>query len=94
MQTDIEVAHPDVFFYDFYGTCDNPIPEDKGMYLSEPMAASTLRKNQPLSDNRTGILTQATPNLGPIVSTSPESFFWQRADAPVALGDDPRRWRH
>ncbi|KAI1467582.1 putative cellobiose dehydrogenase [Daldinia caldariorum] len=51
--TDIEVAHPDVVFYDFYGAYRNPIASDTEIYLK----------------NRTGILTQAAPNLGPI--------FWE-----------------
>lgn len=45
VQTDIEVAHPDVVFYDFYGAWDNPIPEDKDMYLSEHMTGLELHKN-------------------------------------------------
>ncbi|KAI1800067.1 putative cellobiose dehydrogenase [Daldinia bambusicola] len=51
--TDIEVAHPEVVFYDFYGAYRNPILNDTQIYL----------------ENRTGILTQAAPNLGPI--------FWE-----------------
>ncbi|KAI0011650.1 putative cellobiose dehydrogenase [Xylariaceae sp. FL0662B] len=51
--TDIEVAHPDVIFYNFYGAWDEPIISDTELYLT----------------NRTGILTQAAPNLGPI--------FWE-----------------
>ena len=42
VQTDIKVAHPDVVFYDFYGAWDNPIPEDKDLYLSEQMAQPRL----------------------------------------------------
>ncbi|KAI1343501.1 putative cellobiose dehydrogenase [Xylariaceae sp. FL0016] len=48
--TDIEVAHPDVVFYDFYGAWDKPILNDTDVYLAK----------------RTGILAQAAPNLGPI----------------------------
>ncbi|KAI1421789.1 cellobiose dehydrogenase [Xylaria sp. FL1777] len=51
--TDIEVAHPSVVFYDFYGAWDKPILSDTQAYIA----------------NRTGILTQAAPNLGPI--------FWE-----------------
>ncbi|RWA05321.1 hypothetical protein EKO27_g9788 [Xylaria grammica] len=54
--TDIEVAHPSVVFYDFYGAWNKPI-------LSDTEAA-----NAP-EENRTGILAQAAPNLGPI--------FWE-----------------
>ncbi|KAI1506028.1 cellobiose dehydrogenase [Biscogniauxia marginata] len=51
--TDIEIAHPDIVFYDFYGAWDEPILSDTEIYLK----------------NRTGILAQAAPNLGPI--------FWE-----------------
>ncbi|KAL7627901.1 hypothetical protein AAE478_002096 [Parahypoxylon ruwenzoriense] len=51
--TDIEIAHPDVVFYDFYGAWSKPIINDTEKYL----------------ENRTGILAQAAPNLGPI--------FWE-----------------
>jgi cellobiose dehydrogenase (acceptor) len=34
-QTDIEIAHPDVVFYDYYGAWNNPIAEDKEKYLCE-----------------------------------------------------------
>ncbi|KAI0394499.1 cellobiose dehydrogenase [Xylariaceae sp. FL0594] len=51
--TDIEVSHPNVVFYDFYGAYTKPIVNDTKLYL----------------ENRTGILTQAAPNLGPI--------FWE-----------------
>jgi len=34
-QTDVEISHPDVVFYDYYGAWKNPIPEDKEKYLSE-----------------------------------------------------------
>ncbi|KAK7934730.1 hypothetical protein PG985_000225 [Apiospora marii] len=51
--TDIEIAHPEVVFYDFYAAWDTPNADDKAQYL----------------ENRTGILTQAAPNLGPI--------FWE-----------------
>ncbi|KAI5868206.1 putative cellobiose dehydrogenase [Durotheca rogersii] len=51
--TDIEVSHPEVVFYDFYGAWSKPILSDTEKYL----------------ENRTGILAQAAPNLGPI--------FWE-----------------
>ncbi|KAI0852835.1 putative cellobiose dehydrogenase [Daldinia vernicosa] len=51
--TDIEIAHPDVVFYDFYAAYSKPILNDTEIYLQ----------------NRTGILAQAAPNLGPI--------FWE-----------------
>lgn len=49
---DTIITHPDVVFYDFYAAWDNPISLDKDAYL----------------DNRTRILTQAAPNIGPMVS--------------------------
>lgn len=48
--TDIEISHPDVVFYDYYGAWNSPIPDDKAVYLA----------------NRTGPLAQAAPNIGPI----------------------------
>ncbi|KAK4140930.1 cellobiose dehydrogenase [Dichotomopilus funicola] len=48
--TDVEIAHPDVVFYDYYGAWDEPIVEDTETYLA----------------NRTGPLAQAAPNIGPI----------------------------
>lgn len=48
--TDIQIAHPDIVFYDFYAAYDEPIASDAEAYLK----------------NRTGILTQVAPNLGPI----------------------------
>ena len=47
------IRHPNVTFYDFYAAYMNPITADKDAYLN----------------NRTGILTQSAPNIGPI--------FWQ-----------------
>ena len=35
VQTDIEVAHPEVVFYDFYAAWDKPIANDKAQYLGE-----------------------------------------------------------
>ncbi|KAH7121263.1 hypothetical protein B0J11DRAFT_616620 [Dendryphion nanum] len=51
--TDIQVAHPDVVFYDFYAAWDEPTPTDAEKYLKD----------------RSGILAQVAPNLGPM--------FWQ-----------------
>ncbi|KAI0134670.1 cellobiose dehydrogenase [Xylariales sp. AK1849] len=50
LNTDVYVTHPDVVFYDFYAAYTDPIPGDKEKYLT----------------NRTGILTQAAPNIGPM----------------------------
>lgn len=41
-KTDIEIAHPDVVFYDYYAAWNKPIPEDKDQYLSK--AYSPLQK--------------------------------------------------
>ncbi|KAF2745352.1 GMC oxidoreductase [Sporormia fimetaria CBS 119925] len=51
--TDIQIAHPDIVFYDFYEAWDEPIQADVDEYLK----------------NRSGILAQVAPNLGPM--------FWQ-----------------
>lgn len=51
MNTDTIVTHPDVVFYDFYAAWTDPIVADKDAYLK----------------NRTHILTQAAPNIGPMV---------------------------
>lgn len=48
--TDTVIAHPDVVFYDFYEAYDDPIPADRDAYL----------------DDRSGILAQAAPNIGPV----------------------------
>ncbi|KAH9908303.1 fungal cellulose binding domain-containing protein [Xylariomycetidae sp. FL2044] len=48
--TDTVISHPDVVFYDFYEAYDDPNITDVNMYL----------------DSRTGILTQAAPNIGPM----------------------------
>ncbi|ORY65545.1 cellobiose dehydrogenase [Pseudomassariella vexata] len=50
LNTDVYVTHPDFVFYDFYGAWTDPIPSDKEKYLT----------------NRTGIFTQAAPNIGPM----------------------------
>ncbi|TPX15813.1 uncharacterized protein E0L32_000147 [Thyridium curvatum] len=48
--TDTQISHPDVVFYDFYEAWDAPNTTDKEMYL----------------DKRSGILAQAAPNIGPL----------------------------
>lgn len=48
--TDTVISHPDVVFYDFYEAFTDPIAADKNAYLN----------------GRTGILTQAAPNIGPM----------------------------
>ncbi|KAI2638902.1 hypothetical protein GGS26DRAFT_602501 [Hypomontagnella submonticulosa] len=50
VNTDTYFTHPSVVFYDFYEAWTSPIPEDKSKYLA----------------NRTGILAQAAPNIGPV----------------------------
>lgn len=50
VNTDTVITHPDVLFYDFYEAYDDPIDNDVNTYLS----------------SRSGILTQAAPNIGPI----------------------------
>ncbi|KAK0701518.1 hypothetical protein B0T21DRAFT_300280 [Apiosordaria backusii] len=51
LNTDLILTHPDVVFYDFYEAWTTPNDGDKERYLN----------------NRTGILTQAAPNIGPMV---------------------------
>ncbi|KAH8887786.1 hypothetical protein GQ53DRAFT_872520 [Thozetella sp. PMI_491] len=51
LNTDLIIAHPNVSFYDFYAAWDKPIESDKDSYLQ----------------NRTGILAQAAPNIGPMI---------------------------
>lgn len=48
--TDTVIEHPNVTFYDFYEAFDTPIAADKDKYLSQ----------------RSGILAQAAPNIGPM----------------------------
>ncbi|KAI2606095.1 uncharacterized protein GGS25DRAFT_373452 [Hypoxylon fragiforme] len=50
VNTDTYFTHPDVVFYDFYEAWTTPIADDKQKYLV----------------NRTGILAQAAPNIGPV----------------------------
>ena len=54
LNTDLIVSHPNVSFYDFYAAWNNPNEGDKATYLL----------------GRSGILAQAAPNIGPMVS------FW------------------
>ncbi|KAF5861547.1 hypothetical protein ETB97_012796 [Aspergillus alliaceus] len=51
VNTDVVITHPDVVNYDFKAAYKTPIESDKQSYLS----------------NRTGILAQAAPNIGPII---------------------------
>ena len=51
LNTDLIVTHPDVVFYDFYEAWNTPNEGDKSAYLQ----------------NRSGILAQAAPNIGPLV---------------------------
>ncbi|KAI5860128.1 hypothetical protein GGS23DRAFT_250254 [Durotheca rogersii] len=50
VNTDTYFTHPDVVFYDFYEAWATPIVSDKQRYLA----------------NRTGILAQSAPNIGPV----------------------------
>ncbi|EAA28998.1 cellobiose dehydrogenase [Neurospora crassa OR74A] len=51
LNTDLIITHPDVVFYDFYEAWNTPIEGDKSAYLQ----------------NRSGILAQAAPNIGPLM---------------------------
>ncbi|KAK0708434.1 cellobiose dehydrogenase [Lasiosphaeris hirsuta] len=51
LNTDLIVAHPDVVFYDFYEAWTSPNTVDRDSYLK----------------SRSGILTQAAPNIGPMI---------------------------
>lgn len=51
--TDVVIDNKDAVFYDFYEAFTNPIPSDKSLYLNQ----------------RSGILAQAAPNIGPV--------FWE-----------------
>jgi cellobiose dehydrogenase (acceptor) len=51
LNTDLILTHPDVVFYDFYEAWDTPNTDDQSAYL----------------DNRSGILAQAAPNIGPMM---------------------------
>jgi cellobiose dehydrogenase (acceptor) len=48
--TDTVVSHPSATYYDFYEAYDDPIPADRDAYLNQ----------------RSGILAQAAPNIGPV----------------------------
>ncbi|KAJ2998041.1 hypothetical protein NUW58_g451 [Xylaria curta] len=50
VNTDTVITHPDVVFYDFYEAYDNPNTTDVNLYLNQ----------------RSGILAQAAPNIGPM----------------------------
>jgi cellobiose dehydrogenase (acceptor) len=67
LNTDLIVDHPDVVFYDFYEAWTSPNVGDRDAYLN----------------NRTGILTQAAPNIGPLIwevitpsDGKPRQFQW------------------
>lgn len=60
LNTDLIVTHPDVVFYDFYEAWNTPNQGDKAAYLQ----------------NRSGILAQAAPNIGPLVRGIRHSDFY------------------
>jgi len=67
LNTDLIVDHPDVVFYDFYEAWTSPFVSDRDAYLK----------------NRTGILTMAAPNIGPLIwevitpsDGKPRQFQW------------------
>ncbi|PGH11401.1 hypothetical protein AJ79_04902 [Helicocarpus griseus UAMH5409] len=78
VNTDTVIRHPDVVFYDFYAAYDDPIPEDRDMYL----------------DSRSGILAQAAPNMNPFFfrtltgDDGIERTFQYSARVEGALGED------
>ena len=37
--TDIQISHPNVVNYDFYGAWGNPVAADKDSYISKSLAA-------------------------------------------------------
>ena len=51
LDTDLIITHPDVVFYDFYEAWLTPNANDESAYLK----------------NRSGILSQSAPNIGPMV---------------------------
>ena len=48
--TDIQISHPNITFYDYYAAYDTPIPSDEKAYLN----------------SRTGMLAQSAPNIQPL----------------------------
>ena len=70
MKTGIQVAHPDIVFYDFYAAYNSPVAADKDAYLSIAPIHIPKPGLTSYAENRTGILAQVAPNLGPIVSAS------------------------
>lgn len=82
LNTDLILTHPDVVFYDFYEAWTAPNEGDKERYLN----------------NRTGILTQAAPNIGPMVWEEvtpsdgiPRQFQWTaRVEGDGRITDSPR----
>jgi cellobiose dehydrogenase (acceptor) len=67
----MQIAHPDVQFYDFYAAWDTPIESDKEQYLSK-YYFTIFRSHMLMSctEDRSGMLAQVAPNLGPIVSAT------------------------
>ena len=75
IQTDVEISHPDVVFYDYYGAWNTPIPSDKEVYFGRSDGFHFTRRRTDSGylnlANRTGPLAQAAPNIGPIVRLPP-----------------------
>jgi hypothetical protein len=61
-QTDVEIAHPDVVFYDYYGAWDEPIVADTETYLGEPR-----KKSQHHDQGKRGLTSRSEQNrpVGP-----------------------------
>ncbi|KAF4777677.1 fungal cellulose binding domain-containing protein [Colletotrichum scovillei] len=71
VNTNILLEHPDIVNYDFNGAYNNPVSDDASAYLCEmadlPLRdGSVLLTNSNPAANRSGILTQAAPNINPI----------------------------
>ncbi|KXH25494.1 fungal cellulose binding domain-containing protein [Colletotrichum simmondsii] len=71
LNTNILFEHPDIANYDFNSAYNNPSPDDAAAYICETTDLSmrdhlTLLTNRNLAANRSGILTQAAPNINPI----------------------------
>ncbi|KAH8708361.1 hypothetical protein GQ44DRAFT_816105 [Phaeosphaeriaceae sp. PMI808] len=65
--TDIQISHPSIVFYDFYGAYTNPVAADKQAYLGKIPSFPALDPFLTIyAEKRSGILTQPAPNLGPI----------------------------